>query len=143
MITLIGKKLAKKGLIFEHNGTNSKCQNCRFKSTCVDSLEEGRFYIITEVKNTTHKCELHDEHIVHVVNVEKAPRIALINSKKAFEGSNISLDYNDCGFDCKMHELCYPNGIYPKDKCKIVKIENKLSEKCYKNYDLTKVILKL
>lgn len=143
MITLIGKKLAKKGLIFEHYGINSKCQDCRFKSTCVDSLEEGRFYIITEVKDTTHKCKLHDEQTVNVVNVEKASRYALIDSKKAFEGSTISLDYDDCGFDCKMHDLCYPKGIYPKDKCKIIKTEHKLSEKCYKNYDLTKVVLNI
>lgn len=143
MITLIGKKLAKKGLIFEHQGNNPKCQDCRFKSTCVDSLEKGRFYIITEVKNTSQKCEIHDENIVNVVNVEKAPRMALIDTKKAFEGSTISLDHEDCGFDCKLHDLCYPKGIYPEDKCKITKIENKLSEKCYKNYDLTKVVLNL
>lgn len=143
MITLIGKKIAKKGLIFEHNGNNPKCQNCRFKGTCVDSLEKGRFYIITDVKDTTQKCELHDEHIVVVVDVELAQRYALIDSKKAFEGSTINLNKEDCGFDCKMHDLCYPDGIYSTDKCKIIKKEHKLSEKCYKNYDLTKVILKL
>lgn len=143
MITLIGKKLAKEGLIFEHKGNNPKCQKCRFGSTCINSLEKGRFYIITEVKSTTQKCELHDEHEVNVVNVELAPRYALIESKKAFEGSTINLNKENCGFDCKMHSLCYPKGIYPTDKCKIIKKGNRLSEKCYKNYDLTKVVLKL
>ncbi len=143
MITLIGEKLAKKGLIFEHYGTNSECQDCRFKSTCVDSLEKGRFYIITDVKDVSHKCKLHDEHTVNVVTVEKAPICALIDTKKAFEGSTIFLNQENCGFDCEMQELCYPNGVYPKDKCKIAIVEHKCSEKCYKNYDLTKVVLNL
>ena len=39
MITLIGKDLAQKGVEFVYFGSVEECENCRFKSSCVDSLE--------------------------------------------------------------------------------------------------------
>lgn len=40
MITLIGKDLAKKGNEFIFYGSVDECENCRFKASCVDSLEK-------------------------------------------------------------------------------------------------------
>ena len=39
MITLIGKDLAQKGVEFVYLGPAKECDDCRFKSSCVDSLE--------------------------------------------------------------------------------------------------------
>ena len=43
-----------------HCGSAPECDECRFKGTCVDSLEEGRMYIIRNVKDSEQKCNLHE-----------------------------------------------------------------------------------
>jgi uncharacterized protein (UPF0179 family) len=142
LITLIGKKLAKKGLIFMHCGSAPECDECRFKGTCVDSLEEGRMYIIKNIKDSEQKCNLHEGHKVKVIEVEKANIKALVDSKRAFEGSMISIKHPQCEEECEMHDMCFPEGLYEEDKCKIVKTLGKPSKKCLKGYDLNRVILK-
>lgn len=142
MITLIGKKLAKKGLIFEHRGASPRCEDCRFKGTCIDSLEEGRMYLITDVKDAEQKCGLHEGHKVIVVEVEKADIESLVDSKKAFEGSMITIEYPDCEEVCEMHDLCFPQGLNEEDKCKIIKTTGRPSKNCAKGYDLSNVILR-
>ena len=72
MITLIGNCLANKGLKFMHYGATSECESCRFKNTCIDTLEEGRMYIIKNVKNGEQPCMIHEGGKVRVVEVEKA-----------------------------------------------------------------------
>ena len=41
-----------------------------------------------------------------------------------------------------MRDLCFPEGLYREDKCKIVKKVGKIKDKCAKGYDLTTVLLK-
>ncbi len=142
MITLIGKKIAKKGLVFMHCGAAPECEECRFKGTCVDSLEEGRLYIIRNVKDAEQKCQLHEGQKVKVVEVDKANIKALVDSKRAFEGSMISIKSPECEETCEMHEMCFPEGLYEGDKCKIVKTLGRPSKKCVRGYDLNTVILK-
>ena len=142
MITLIGKELADKGLKFIHYGSSAECDACRFKSTCIDSLEEGRMYKITDVKETEHPCPIHEGGKVKVVEVERADINALINSKKAFEGSMIIFDFPDCMKECTMRDLCFPEGLYKGDKCKIAKNEGKPSNKCVNGLNLSLVVLK-
>lgn len=142
MITLIGKKIAKKGLVFMHCGAAPECEECRFKGTCVDSLEEGRLYIIRNVKDAEQKCKLHEGQKVKVVEVDKANIKALVDSKRAFEGSMIAIKSPECEETCEMHELCFPEGLYEGDKCKIVKTLGRPSKKCAKGYELNTVILK-
>jgi uncharacterized protein (UPF0179 family) len=142
MITLIGNNLAEKGLKFMHYGAASQCDKCRFKTTCIESLEEGRIYRIVDVKNTEHPCMVHDSGKVNVVEVEKAVIKAAINSKRAFEGSNIVFNPPECDEDCSLRELCFPEGLYPEDKCKIAKKMGKPGEKCPKGLNLSVVMLK-
>lgn len=142
MITLIGNNLAEKGLKFTHYGAASQCEKCRFKVTCIDSLEGGRVYKIKEVKNTEHPCLVHEGGKVKVVDVEKATTKTAIDSKRAFEGSNIVFSPNECEEDCSLSELCFPEGLYKDDKCKIIKKMGKPEEKCPKGLNLTIVLLK-
>lgn len=51
MITLIGKDLAKEGNEFVFYGPVEECESCRFKSSCINSLEKGRKYVIIEVRD--------------------------------------------------------------------------------------------
>lgn len=142
MITLIGEDLAEIGLTFVFEGPAEACQSCRFKASCVDSLEKGRKYTITDVRDITQKCDIHDGGMVKAVEVELADVEGLIDSKKAFEGSNISYIPPECDEECIYHDLCFTQGLIPEDKCVIVKILGKHGE-CAKGYSLTKVSLKL
>ncbi len=143
MITLIGTNLAIKGLEFLHCGAATACENCRFKNTCIDTLEEGRIYQITNVKDTQHPCPIHEGGKVKVVEVEKANIQGLIDSKKAFEGSNFQFNPPKCDVDCEAKHLCFPKGIYVDDKCKIAKNLGKSPVECAKGLDLRLVLLKL
>ncbi len=142
MITLIGKELAEKGLKFIHYGPSAECEACRFKSTCIDSLEEGRMYKIIDVKDAEHPCPIHEGGKVIVVEVERSDIDALIDSKKAFEGSMIIFEFPECNKDCTMRDLCFPEGVYVGDKFKIIKNEGKPLNKCINGLNLSKVILK-
>jgi len=142
MITLIGNDLAKKGLKFMYYGAASQCEKCRFKVTCIDSLEEGRMYRIRDVKNTEHPCMIHNGGKVKVVDVEKSITKAMIDSKRAFEGSNIVFVPPDCDEECSMRGLCFPEGLYHEDKCKIIKKLGNPKEKCPKGLNLNVVLLK-
>ncbi len=142
MITLIGKNLADKGLKFMHYGATSQCEGCRFKATCIDSLESGRLYRIKNVKDTTQPCPVHEGGQVKVVEVDKALIKTLIDSKKAFEGSRFTYTPRQCDEECPLRELCIPEGLYQDDKCKIVKKMGKPQPKCPRGYDLTTVLVK-
>lgn len=142
MITLIGKDLAEEGLKFMHYGASAECEACRFKNTCIDSLEEGKMYVITDVKDTEHPCSIHNSGKVKVVEVEIAEIDALVDSKKAFEGSMIVVDFPECDKECTMRDLCFPEGLYEGDKCKIIKTIGKSPNKCLKGLNLNFVILK-
>ncbi|MCE5214189.1 MAG: UPF0179 family protein [Methanobacterium sp.] len=143
MITLIGNILATEGLEFIHCGPVPACEKCRFKNTCIDTLEEGRMYKITQVKDTQHPCAVHEGGKVKVVNVEKANIKALIDSKIAFEGSNIVFNPPLCDKKCDLKQLCTPNGLYEHDRCKIIKNIGKAPIKCAIGLDLHQVILEL
>lgn len=143
MITLIGINLAIEGLEFMHYGAAALCEKCRFKNTCIDTLEEGRIYVITKVKDTQHPCPVHEGGKVKVVQVEKSDIKALIDSKVAFEGSNIIFNPPQCDKECELMHLCFPNGLYSDDKCKIIKNLGKPPVECAKGLELRQVLLKL
>ncbi len=143
MITLIGTNLAQKGLEFMHCGGAPPCEKCRFKNTCIDPLEEGRIYRIKEVKDTQHPCPIHEGGKVKVVEVEKALIKALIDSKVAFEGSNILFNPLNCDCDCEQWDLCAPEGLYEGDRCKIIKNLGKSQDNCYNESALSVVLLEV
>lgn len=143
MITLIGATLAQEGQEFMHLGCTSACEKCRFKATCIDSLEKGRIYVITSVKDTEQSCPIHEGGKVKVVEVERSNIKALIDSKIAFEGSNIIFKPVECDDKCKEKELCDPEGLYVDDRCKIVKNLGKSKVKCSNGSDLSLVLLEV
>jgi uncharacterized protein (UPF0179 family) len=142
LITLIGEKLAKKGLTFIYHGPAKACEDCRYKSVCIDPLETGRIYKIKEVKETEHTCPIHENGKVKVVEVEKANIEALIDAKMAFEGSVILFEAPECDEECNMRSLCFPEGLKSSNKCKIKKNLGRF-DKCKKGYKLNKVLLEI
>lgn len=83
MITLIGKDLAKKGNEFIFYGSVDECESCRFKASCVDSLEKNRKYKIIDVRDNEQKCPVHAENIVIPVEVDRS-NITLLLPQKVF-----------------------------------------------------------
>lgn len=138
MITLIGTSLAKKGLVFTFNGGSTKCESCRFKRSCLN-LEEGRKYVITNVKRVTHKCPLHKDGKVQTIEVEPATIRTVVESKKAYKGSTIIFRIPDCSEVCENYDICHPEGLYNDDKCQIKEIGPELT--CKMGNSLTEVIL--
>lgn len=142
MITLIGKDLAKEGNEFVFYGPVEECESCRFKSSCINSLEEGRKYKIIEVRDVEQKCPLHNDERVKVVVVEDAESIIFTDSK-VFEGSTIKFESLSCDDeDCDFREFCFSEGIKSGDKCVFTKDLGKV-ENCPKGFSLRKVIVKL
>ena len=92
MITLIGKDLAKKGNEFIFYGSVDECENCRFKASCVDSLEKNRKYKIIDVRDNEQKCPVHAENTVIPVEVDRSNITLLSSSKSIFEGSTFSYE---------------------------------------------------
>lgn len=138
MITLIGTSLAKTGLVFTFNGGSVKCENCRFKRTCLN-LEKGRKYLITNVKKVTHKCPLHKDGRVQTIEVEPATIRTVVETKKAYKGSTVIFRSQDCDCDCENYDICHPEGLYNDDKCQIEEIGPELV--CEDGKNLTEVIL--
>lgn len=141
MITLIGKDLAKEGFSFVFRGSVEECQSCRFKSTCVDSLEEGRKYKIVEVLDNEQKCPIHDKGIVVPVKVEKDSIKLLTTSKNVFEGSIFHYNSIDCDEECEFKQFCIPEGLINDDKCIVIKNNGKHKGKCKKGYNLLSIKL--
>ncbi|MGB9838617.1 UPF0179 family protein [Methanothermobacter sp.] len=142
MITLIGEKLARKGSRFLFCGPAEECEDCRFRSTCIGPLEEGRLYRITDVKDRYQKCPVHLGEKVRVIEVEKSNVEVLIDAKGAFEGSLISFEPPECDLECSLHDLCFPEGIREGDRCRIVKNLGKPGKQCPGGHELRRVLLK-
>ena len=141
MITLIGKDLAKKGQEFVFLGSTDDCDDCRFKSSCVESLEINRKYIVKDVKDSELNCPIHDGGKVVPVDVELAPIQLLTSSKNIFEGSTFTYELPDCEEKCDFHDLCFPEGLHDKDKCIVLKNNGKHKQECKKGYHLNNLTL--
>ncbi|KZX14036.1 UPF0179 family protein [Methanobrevibacter curvatus] len=143
MITLIGTHLAKKDLVFLFNGPAEECEECKFKAPCLGSLEEGRSYIINNVRDNKQNCLIHDGGFVLPVEVEKADIVTNVSSKKCFEGSSIVYDPPDCDLQCVYRPFCFPEGLKEGDKTVIKKVLEKRVDGCAKGLSLSKVVLKI
>lgn len=141
MITLIGKDLAKKGQEFLFLGPASECENCRFKSSCVDNLELNRKYVVVDVKDNEQKCPIHAEETVIPVEIDRAKIDILTSSKNIFEGSTFTFNAIDCDENCKFKELCFPEGLVENDKCIVLENNGKHKDECKKGYKLNKLTL--
>ena len=143
MITLIGKELAKEGESFIFHEATEECSTCRFKASCVDSLEEGHRYTITEVRDVEQKCPIHEGEKVKVVVVEDAEFTILTDSKGVFEGSSFSFARKGCSNkDCDFREMCFPEGVKKEEKGVYIKDLGKFND-CPKGNALQKCIVKI
>lgn len=136
LVTLIGEKLAKKDNEFTYLGPINECRNCKLKTVCFN-LKPGRKYVITDIREKRHNCNVH-EGTAAVVEVKELPIIAAI-SMELSEGEEEKIEVRGCkSIGCNNYEIC--NAILEKDKkYKIEKIYETID--CPFGYELQKAEL--
>jgi uncharacterized protein (UPF0179 family) len=141
-VTLIGVGLAKIGTEFVFNGPVNECETCKLKNTCLN-LDIGRRYRIVTVRgNMKHDCAIHDIG-VKAVEVVESPSVVAIDSKNAFVGSKILYKQNECeAFDCKIYELCHPEGLTREERFTISEVLEDAPIACPEGKSLKLVELK-
>ena len=142
-LTLIGIKLAKKNRKFLFDGAAEECKNCNsaLKTVCLDNLEKGRIYEITDVRKIVHPCLLHEEGVT-VVEVKRASIQSALDSKLSHEGATITFHFDCNEVACSNYNSCKPLGIQSGEKYKITKIIGNLPPNCKKGKKLVLVELK-
>ncbi|WP_406661040.1 UPF0179 family protein [Methanolobus sp. ZRKC3] len=143
IITLIGSRIAKDGEDFIFLGESRECQKCKLKKTCLN-LESGRRYRVVNIRSdTVHECFIHDGGVL-AVEVENAPVLAVVDSKKAIEGARVSYEKPKCEeYGDKLYDLMNPEGLKSGDKCIVVKVLESIDEESAPGCSLKKVELKL
>ncbi|MEF8880144.1 MAG: UPF0179 family protein [Candidatus Thermoplasmatota archaeon] len=136
-VTLIGKKIAEKNLIFRYLGPQSDCKNCKLKNVCFN-LKQGRRYKITNVRNKKHNCNIHEGNVA-VVEVEEQPILTAID-KKITEGTTTKIKEKECNnIGCQNYPLCFNIAISKDKKYKVKKTHDSID--CPKGYKLKKAEL--
>jgi len=118
-VTLVGRRLATAGTEFVYEGPAAGCDECPYRSQCLN-LTEGVKYRVTEVRENAQMldCAVHDGG-VRAVEVEPAPVRANVPAESAYAGSKASLAGPCPHVDCPSHEYCVPDGADFDDEHRI------------------------
>ncbi len=136
MLTVVGTSLAKKGNEIIFLGPLSECKVCKVKNICFH-LDKGSHYKILGVRDVMHDCSVHEEG-VKVVEIEKIPFKAVLDKKKAIDGSTITFELPSCiERGCEHYLLCYPPGLNSRKKVKIISLDGEV--KCLAGMSRVKV----
>lgn len=140
-VTLVGELNAKEGSEFVFEGLQSRCESCQFSRTC-GSLKPGRSYEVTSLREgRVQKCPLH-EGGVKAVEVEETAIEAAVPSRKAVEGSKVSVSPpSRCPEDCPNWGLCHVSGA-DGEKLGVQEVLGSPPAPCPLDIDLTTVKLK-
>lgn len=122
LVTVVGEHQCRKGLEFVFEGPVAECRDCKVKNVCFH-LEPNRRYRITEVRDVHHECKIHEDG-VRVVEVERVPTRAAIQSRTAIEGSMLSFEESDCDrLGCPNYRLCAPLGVSDGLRFRVASVE--------------------
>lgn len=125
-VTMVGLRQAKVGFTFLHSQPTEECVLCELLRTCMISLEIGRVYAVTRVRDKTFPCQVHEEG-VRVVEVEEPPLDVAIEHRIAFPLGVIAFRPQECKYaGCKSIGLCQPQGLVEGDRCKILEVKERL-----------------
>ncbi len=125
MIVLVDSKSAEINYLFIYLGESEECGSCKMRIPCHSSLEKGRRYIVTGLKNKNHPCRLFGG--VSVCEVEESQISAAINGRWGIPGATIRYHQVECKeILCKNAEICMPEGLLEDDRCIVENIKGKL-----------------
>ncbi len=122
LVTVVGEHQCRKGLEFVFTGPAADCRDCKVRNVCFH-LEPNRRYRIIEVRDVHHECKIHEDG-VRVVEVERVPVKAAIQSRSAIEGSMLSFEESDCDrLGCQHYRLCVPIGVSEGLRFRVASVE--------------------
>lgn len=123
IITLVGSRQARRGFSFLNEGPLKECENCSLFNVCIAKLEAGRIYMVTDVRDKTFPCQIHEEG-VQVVEVVEPSIETNIERRVAFPCGTITFQPQACKeVSCLNYGKCVPRGIKSGDKCKVVEVK--------------------
>jgi uncharacterized protein (UPF0179 family) len=122
-LTVLGKAQARKGYSFIFNGIPQTCQQCPYKSACLENLEAERIYTVINIPEKEMFCILRDEKGI-LVEVEEAHFTILLKAEAAIPGAVFTYTRSSCPIDCQNSLLCHPPGIQSGDKCLIQEVKD-------------------
>ncbi|MGI6009038.1 MAG: UPF0179 family protein [Methanomethylophilus sp.] len=124
LLTLVSTEMAEEGRRFIYVGPELECRECKIKDICLN-LEKGAEYRVKKVRRPVHDCPLTGER-VQVVEVERVPRKASVETKYAMDGATVSFKAADCGrIGCEHYKECNPAGIDDGSKVTIEEMGEK------------------
>lgn len=130
LITLVGKRQARKGKEFIYLGRSTKCLDCSLRKVCCDKLEPNRVYIVVAVRDKTHDCPVHEEG-VQIVEVEEAAVKVALPTHQLFESAVFTFHSHPCDeWECPNYDACNPNGLKEEDRCRVEKVLQKANLTC-------------
>lgn len=139
-VTLISKKIAKPGTVFQFLGPLVDCKDCALKNVCFD-LDFGKFYRITALRAKEHECILYQDNKVVSVEIEEAPAEMILPKKQAIDGGIITYSELDCeNIGCDHYCFCKMLGLKEGMKLTILDVGDKVV--CPNGLDLAKVHVK-
>ena len=121
-ISLIGRSLAKEGVIFTYSGQADECAKCKLVNICQD-LENGNRYRVIKVRKKEHDCPVHEKGKVVVVEIEEASLELSLSNRKAMEGAVVELDIEGCPLIwCPNHGYCRRELFSKGQKVSVIKV---------------------
>lgn len=139
-ITLVPDTLAKPGLRFTFNGPNlgSECQGCPVQKLCF-GLAPGHAYEVTNLREASHPCALHDGGRVRAVDVVPTSFASTVETR-LLRGTAATWAPLACGRpECANYGLCHPVG--PKSGARHAITQQDGALECPAGFELTKVRL--
>ncbi|MGB0651973.1 MAG: UPF0179 family protein [Thermoplasmatota archaeon] len=140
-LTLVPETLARPGHRFTFAGANKgeECQGCPVQKLCF-GLQSGVTYEVTELRDVTHPCQLHDGDRVRVVTAQPASFHSTVETKR-LRGTATTWKPIPCGLpECSRYALCHPKGPTPGEHYEILTVGDAVE--CPAGYDIQQVELK-
>jgi len=141
LITIVGTKMATKGLQFAFHGPTQVCKECKLFRVCMTNLEPKRLYEIAEIRKVEHKCPVHEDGAKTVVVIEP-PQDLVVKSRFAVEGVIFTLQAPGVGCpnqSCEHWDHCNNGYIRTGDRVRIVQKLHPISCQAGKKLSLVKV----
>ncbi|MFB6284317.1 MAG: UPF0179 family protein [Halobacteria archaeon] len=142
-ITLVGTSIAEVGMEFIYTGETEACQGCPHRENCLNLKEDVRYRVMNvRDKGQELDCRIHEDGSVKAVEVAESPVLAQVESKKAFEGSNVTIQEDACDKkQCPAYKFCVPDGFDYGENYEIKEIVGDNPVKCH--YDKSLKLVEL
>jgi uncharacterized protein len=122
-ITLLAVAESQPGFEFTYLGGGPVCRTCPFRHACL-TLDAGRRYVVTRVRDVTHPCALQETQ-AHVVEVKPVPRSLVVDARSAIVGSQIEVGRFPCRrLDCPNWSICAGPALPPKQRFRVESVED-------------------